>query len=80
MCCNCYNEIKKMIAKELSIDETEVLPESHLQDDLEADSLALLNLAEDISKRYNIELVNDDLVDNPGLVNEDPLGAACSSR
>lgn len=58
-----FDEIRPMIAKELSVDESEVLLEAHLQDDLAADSLALLNLSEAIAKRYNIEIENDDLVD-----------------
>ncbi len=34
-----------------------------MQDDLGADSLGLLNLAEAIDARYGIELQGDDLVD-----------------
>ena len=52
-----------MIAKVLALDEAAVVPEAHLQDDLGADSLALLNLAEAFEKRYAIEIPSDDLVD-----------------
>jgi acyl carrier protein len=58
-----YSEIKQMIVKELALDEDEVVSEAHLQDDLGADSLALLNLSERLSKKYGIEIVGDDLVD-----------------
>jgi acyl carrier protein len=56
-------EIKKMIAKELAVDEMDVVLEAHLQDDLGGDSLAVLNLAVAISKRYSIEIVYDDMVE-----------------
>jgi acyl carrier protein len=56
-------EIKKMIAKELAVDETDVVLEAHLLDDLGGDSLAVLNLAVAIGKRYSIEIVYDDMVE-----------------
>ncbi|MEW6335126.1 MAG: phosphopantetheine-binding protein [Thermodesulfobacteriota bacterium] len=58
-----YAEIKEIIAKMLALDEEAVTPEAHLQDDLGADSLALLNLAEALTKRYGAEITGDDLVD-----------------
>ena len=58
-----YDEIKEMITTELALDREVVVPEAHLQDDLGADSLGLLNLAEAIDARYGIELQGDDLVD-----------------
>ena len=56
-------EIKKMIAKELAVDEMDVALEAHLQDDLGGDSLAVLNLAVAIGKRYSIEIIYDDMVE-----------------
>ena len=58
-----FTQIKQMIAKELAIDEEEVVSEVHLQDDLGADSLALLDLSEALSKQYKIEITGDDLID-----------------
>lgn len=58
-----YAEIKEIIAKMLALDEEAVTPEAHLQDDLGADSLALLNLAEALTKRYGAEITGDDLLD-----------------
>ena len=58
-----FDEIKEMIAEALAIEEEIVVPEAHLQDDLVADSLALLNLAEAIGERYGIEIQGDDLVE-----------------
>ncbi len=58
-----YDELKKIIIRELALDEQEVTSEAHLQDDLGADSLGLLNLAEAINARYHIGLQGDELVD-----------------
>jgi acyl carrier protein len=58
-----YAEIRGMIAKELALEEKEVVPEADLQDDLGADSLGLLSLSEALSARYGIELIPDDLID-----------------
>jgi len=58
-----YSEIREIIVKVLALDREVVVPEAHLQDDLGADSLALLNLAEALEKRYAIEIPSDDLVD-----------------
>jgi acyl carrier protein len=58
-----YDEIKEIITTVLASDREVVVLEAHLQDDLGADSLGLLNLAEAIGARYGIELQGDDLVD-----------------
>jgi acyl carrier protein len=56
-------EIKIMIVKQLAVDETDVVLEAHLQDDLGGDSLALLNLVTAINKRYSIEIIYDDMIE-----------------
>jgi acyl carrier protein len=58
-----FSVIKTMLVKELALDDEAVVPEAHLQDDLGADSLALLNLTELIEKHYAIGLTPDDLVE-----------------
>jgi acyl carrier protein len=58
-----FNELKEIIATELAIDESTVVPGAHLQDDLGADSLGILNIAEAIADKYKITIVADDLVD-----------------
>jgi len=58
-----FNELKEIIAKELAIDEVTVTSGAHLQDDLGADSLGILNIAEAIADKYKITIVADDLVD-----------------
>ncbi len=57
------DEIKKMIIEAVAPEDETILPEAHLQDDLGADSLAILNLAEAISEQYGIDLQADDIVD-----------------
>ena len=56
-------ELKAMIAKQFSVDQSKVLPDAHLMDDLGADSLALLNLGMAINKRFNLSILYDDLVE-----------------
>ena len=58
-----FSEIKEMIVKLLAIDDEEVTEDAHLQFDLGADSLALMNLAMSINKKYSLELLIDDMVE-----------------
>jgi len=58
-----FNELKEIIANELAIDESTVTSGAHLQDDLGADSLGILNIAEAIADKYKIAINADDLVD-----------------
>ena len=58
-----FNELKEIIANELAIDESTVTSGAHLQDDLGADSLGILNIAEAIADKYKIAIIADDLVD-----------------
>lgn len=60
---NIFNEIKEILAKELAIDEELITPEAHLQDDLDADSIALVTLAETLGNRYKLKLQIDDLAE-----------------
>jgi len=58
-----FNEIKEILVKELAVDKELVTQDAHLQDDLDADSIALITLAEILGSRYKLELSIDDLVD-----------------
>ena len=58
-----FSEIKEMIVKLLAIEEEEVTEDAHLQFDLGADSLALMNLSMSINKKYSLELLIDDMVE-----------------
>ena len=63
-----FSEIKTIISKRLGIDAEDVTKDAHLQFDLGADSLAIMNLSVSISKKYGIELIGEDIVglDNIG--------------
>lgn len=58
-----YSEIRGMIVKLLAIDDEDVTEDAHLQFDLGADSIALMNLAMAINKQYSLELVIDEIVE-----------------
>ena len=58
-----FSEIKAIIAKLLAVDTEAITKEAHLNFDLGADSLALVNLANAISEKYGIELTDEDLVE-----------------
>ncbi len=58
-----FSEIKAIIAKLLAVDAEAITKEAHLNFDLGADSLALVNLANAISEKYGIELLDEDLVE-----------------
>jgi acyl carrier protein len=60
---DCFAEIREIIAKELALEEKEIVAEANLLDDLGADSLGILNLADAISSRYRLDLRPDDIVD-----------------
>jgi acyl carrier protein len=72
-----FSEIKTMIAKILAVDVEAVTKVAHLQFDLGADSLAILNLSAEISEKYGIELLIEDIV---GLENIDELTSLVESK
>lgn len=57
------SEIREIITKVFAIDGEEVTEDAHLQFDLGADSIALMNLAMAINKKYSLELVIDEIVE-----------------
>ncbi len=63
-----FSEIKNMIVSVFALEEESVVSKAHLEDDLGGDSLAIMNLAEAIAKRYGIEIQSEDIieVDNVG--------------
>ena len=72
-----FDEIRPMVAKVLAVREADVETGAHLQDDLGADSLALLNLAEALNKQYGIDIQGDDMAE---LENVGALVELVSSR
>ncbi|MGD8881331.1 MAG: phosphopantetheine-binding protein [Desulfobacterales bacterium] len=57
------SELKEMIVNTFAIDGDAVVADAHLQDDLGADSLAVVRLAEAIGTHYGIEILAEDLLD-----------------
>ncbi len=58
-----FSEIKTIIGKKLSVDPEKVTKDAHLQFDLGADSLAIFILSVEISQKYGIELLAEDVVE-----------------
>jgi acyl carrier protein len=55
-----FTKVKKLVAEELNVDESEVTPEATFQDDLGADSLALVELIMAIEEKFEIENIPDE--------------------
>ena len=55
-----FAKVKKLVAEELNVDESEVTPEATFQDDLGADSLALVELIMAIEEKFEIENIPDE--------------------
>ena len=72
-----FSEIKTMIGKKLAVDAEAVTKDAHLQFDLGADSLAILSLSVEISEKYGIELLVEDIV---GLENIGELTSLVESK
>jgi len=54
------DKIKKIIAEQLGVDETEITPESHFIDDLGADSLDTVELVMALEEEFGIEIPDED--------------------
>jgi len=52
--------IKKIIAEQLGVDESEITPESHFIDDLGADSLDTVELVMALEEEFGIEIPDED--------------------
>jgi acyl carrier protein len=52
--------VRKLVAEELNIDESEVTPDASFQDDLGADSLALVELIMAFEDKFDIENIPDE--------------------
>jgi len=54
------DKIKKIIAEQLGVDESEITPESHFIDDLGADSLDTVELVMALEEEFGIEVPDED--------------------
>lgn len=55
-----FEIIKKIIAEQLKVDESEITPETHLMKDLEADSIDAVEIIILIEEKYGIEIPDED--------------------
>lgn len=53
-------KVRKLVAEELNVDENEVTPEASFQDDLGADSLALVELIMAFEDKFDIDNIPDE--------------------
>lgn len=60
---NIFAEIKKLVAEELDVDESEVTPQASFADDLGADSLAQVELIMAFEEKFGIENIPDEEAD-----------------
>ena len=51
-----FDKVKKIIVDELAVEEDDVVPEAHLMDDLDADSMNLLVIYSEVEKLFNIKI------------------------
>ena len=60
MATSAEDRLKKIIAKELSVSEEEVTPDASFIDDLNADSLDLVELIMAIEEEFNVKISDEE--------------------
>ena len=56
-----FEKVRAIIAEQLGIDKEKIQPESHLINDLKADSLDVVAMVMDLEQEYGIEIPDEDL-------------------
>ncbi len=56
-----FEKIRKLLADQLEIEENKITLESNLVDDLNADSLDIVELIMDVEQEYDITIPDEDL-------------------
>ena len=56
-----FEKVRAIIAEQLGTDKEKIQPESHLINDLKADSLDVVALVMDLEQEYGIEIPDEDL-------------------
>ena len=64
-----FEKVRAMVAKQLNFDETKITLETHLIDDLGADSLDAVDLIMSIEDEFGIE-IDDDAAQNARTIGE----------
>ncbi len=60
MTASTYDRLKKIVVEQLGVDEEEVKPESSFVDDLNADSLDLVELIMSLEEEFGAEISDED--------------------
>jgi acyl carrier protein len=60
MAVSTYDRLKKIVAEQLGVDETEVTPQASFVDDLNADSLDLVELIMSLEEEFGMEIPDED--------------------
>lgn len=55
-----FETVKKIAVEELDVEEDQVIMEANIKDDLEADSLDLFEIVNELEDEYDIELDADE--------------------
>lgn len=55
-----WDTLKQVIVEQLDVDESEVKPEASFTDDLNADSLDLVELIMALEEKFNVKISDDD--------------------
>lgn len=56
-----FNEVQKILAQQLHLEEAEIKPESRIKQDLGADSLDVLQLLMTLEEQYGITIPDEEL-------------------
>lgn len=54
------NALKALVADKLGVDESAIVPEAHFIDDLNADSLDLVELIMSIEEKFDLKIEDED--------------------
>lgn len=60
MAASVYERVRKVIAEQLGVDEAQVTPDASFQDDLNADSLDLVDLIMSLEEQFNLEISDEE--------------------
>ncbi len=55
-----YERVKSVLAEQLGVDEAEIADEASFQDDLDADSLDLVELIMELEDQFGIKISDED--------------------
>ena len=60
MAADVYDRMKKIIVEQLGVDEADVTPQASFVEDLNADSLGLVELIMSLEEEFNLEISDED--------------------